>query len=146
VVCLLADDHGAWDTDVVRSIFEVEIATWILQIPVSRRGGDDFLSWPHTKFGDYTVASVYNLARTNKFFLDRSRSGGKTSSTTAADSVLWKCLWAIRAPVSRCAAATFLRLQVVLCALWRSRLITSSFDVSMLIRSGVKLKRLAVCS
>jgi ribonuclease HI len=98
VDCLMADDHGAWDTDVVRSIFEEEIATRILQIPVSRRGGDDFLSWPHTKFGDYTVASAYNLARTEKFFLDRSRSGGGTSSATAADTVLWRCLWAIRAP------------------------------------------------
>jgi hypothetical protein len=55
VACLLADDHGAWDTDVVRSIFEEDIVTRILQIPVSRRGGDDFLSWSHTKFGDYTV-------------------------------------------------------------------------------------------
>jgi hypothetical protein len=40
VACLQADDHGAWDTDVVRSIFEEEIATRILQIPVSRWGGD----------------------------------------------------------------------------------------------------------
>jgi hypothetical protein len=79
---LLQDDHGAWDVDVVRAVFEEDVANQVLQIPINRRVGEDFMSWPHTKFGDYTVRSAYNLARSEKFFLDRSMQGGGASSIT----------------------------------------------------------------
>jgi hypothetical protein len=95
---LLQDDHGAWDVDVVRAVFEEDVANQVLQIPINRRVGEDFMSWPHTKFGDYTVRSAYNLARSEKFFLDRSMQGGGASSITENDAQLWKKLWAIRAP------------------------------------------------
>jgi hypothetical protein len=95
---LLQDDHGAWDVDVVRAIFEEEVANQVLQIQISRSVGVDFLSWPHTKFGEYTVRSAYNLARSEKFFLDRSKQGGGASSGSESDAQFWKKLWAIRAP------------------------------------------------
>jgi hypothetical protein len=47
---LLLEDNSAWDVDVVRSIFEEEVANQVLPIPVSSRVGDDFVSWPFTKF------------------------------------------------------------------------------------------------
>jgi hypothetical protein len=59
---LLTEDHRSWDADVVRSVFEEEIANLVLQIPISRRGGEDFLSWPPTKYGEYSVRSAYHLA------------------------------------------------------------------------------------
>jgi hypothetical protein len=72
---LLLEDNSAWDVDVVRSIFEEEVANQVLQILVSSRVGDNFVSWPFTKFGVYTVRSSYHLARSEKFFTDRSRQG-----------------------------------------------------------------------
>ena len=92
------DDHCSWNTDTVHSIFEEEVANQILQIPISRRVSEDFMSWPFTRFGEYSVASAYNLARTEKFYMDRSKQGGGSSSTTADECVFWKKLWAIKAP------------------------------------------------
>jgi ribonuclease HI len=95
---LLSEDSCSWDASVVRSIFEEDVANQVLQIPISRRGGEDFISWPHTRFGDYTVASGYSLARSEKFYLDRSKQGGGAHSSTQADGSLWKKLWAIKVP------------------------------------------------
>lgn len=86
---LIDESVCSWDADVANSV---------LQIPISRRGGEDFVSWPFTRFCDYTVASAYNLARREKFFLDRSKRGGGASSCTEADKIFWKKLWAIKAP------------------------------------------------
>jgi hypothetical protein len=63
---LFAEGHCAWDADIVCSVFEEDIVNRVLEIPIGRQGGDDFLSWPHTKWGHYIVASAYNLARTEK--------------------------------------------------------------------------------
>jgi hypothetical protein len=57
----------------VRAFFHEELANIILNIPISRRGGTDFVSWPYDKFGTYT--SAYNLART-VFFFDRQGNAG----------------------------------------------------------------------
>jgi hypothetical protein len=73
---VLTEDHRSWDTDIVRSVFEEEIANLVLQIPITRRGGEDFLSCPFTKYGEYSVRSAYHLARTEKFYVDRSKHGG----------------------------------------------------------------------
>jgi hypothetical protein len=87
---LLSEDRGSWDVAIVRSVFEEEVANNVLQVPISRRVGSDFMSWPYTKFGDYTVRSAYNLARSEKFFLDRSRQGGGANSAAATDAQFWK--------------------------------------------------------
>jgi hypothetical protein len=95
---LLNEDGSAWDVDVVRSVFEGRVAEQVLQIPISRRVGEDFISWPYTKFGDYTVRSGYNLARTEKFYTQRSKKGGGVNSAVQDTSLLWRKLWAIKAP------------------------------------------------
>jgi ribonuclease HI len=95
---LLAEDHRSWDVDVVRSVFEEDVANRVLEIPISRRGGDDFLSWPLTKYGEYTVRSAYHLARNEKFFLDQSKKGRGSHSALQDDSAYWKKLCAIKAP------------------------------------------------
>jgi hypothetical protein len=56
----------------VSYFFTAEMASVIQQIPVSRHDGEDFISWPHARFGNYTVRSAYNLARTESFFASRS--------------------------------------------------------------------------
>jgi hypothetical protein len=52
---LLDKETRSWNVTRVRSVFEESVAVQILQIPISRHGGDDFLSWPHSRFGLYTV-------------------------------------------------------------------------------------------
>jgi hypothetical protein len=95
---LLLDDHRSWCVDTVCAIFDEEVANAVLQIPISRRGGNDFLSWPLTKYGDYSVRSAYQLARTQSFFVAQSKGGRGAPSTLEDDSAHWNRLWAIKAP------------------------------------------------
>jgi hypothetical protein len=95
---LFLQDRRAWDADLVRTIFSEDVAAKILQVPISHHGGDDFASWPHTHFGYYTVRSGYNMARSDKFWHQRSTSKNGSSSTMEGDSKLWKILWSTRAP------------------------------------------------
>jgi hypothetical protein len=98
VSLLIDEDMGAWNVDRVQAIFEEDVASQILQVPISKFGGTDFVSWPHTKSGQYSVRSAYNYARTEEFHLFRSGSKTGLSSNTEETSLLWKKLWAITAP------------------------------------------------
>jgi hypothetical protein len=82
----------------IRSVFEEDVASRILRIPISRHGGSDFVSWPHNKFGFYTVRSAYNLASTQEFNQTRSLSKRGLSSNMDEEASLWKRLWKITAP------------------------------------------------
>jgi hypothetical protein len=56
---LLSEDGLSWNEPCVRSVFEGNVDELTLQIPISRQGGEDFLSWPHNNTGVYTVGSAY---------------------------------------------------------------------------------------
>ena len=55
VKCLIDEEAGSWNEDSVRAFFRDDVAAEILRIPISRHGGMDFLRWPFTKYGEYTV-------------------------------------------------------------------------------------------
>jgi hypothetical protein len=93
---LMNEEGNGWEKDTVRAFFHDELAEVILQILISRRGGEDFISWPHDRFGQYTVRSAYNLARTASFF-SRHNSAGRGSGC-AEDEKNWKALWLIVPP------------------------------------------------
>lgn len=95
---LFRDGSWSWDPDVVRAIFMDKVASKILQIPISRHEGEDFISWPYTRFGYYTLRSGYNLARPRKFSDQLSTPKKGLSSETENDSKLWKKLWAPKEP------------------------------------------------
>jgi hypothetical protein len=98
-VRFLMNDRGtAWEEDSVRAFFHEELADKILGVPISRLGGEDFVSWPFDKHGVYSVKSGYNLAKTSAFFADREARGKGSSSDLGAETVLWKAVWAIKAP------------------------------------------------
>jgi hypothetical protein len=61
--------------ETVNAFFDEATPERILQIPVSRQGGDDFVCWPFTKHGNYTVRSAYFFARWNKYFSAHCRAG-----------------------------------------------------------------------
>jgi hypothetical protein len=98
VSTLILEGERTWDVNLVRTIFPGEVALKILQIPISRHGGEDFISWPHTRFGSYTVRSGYNLARSASFCEQRSVPKRGLSSNHEGDTKLWKTLWAAKAP------------------------------------------------
>jgi hypothetical protein len=52
---LILEDVKTWDVELVRTIFDEATTDKILQIPISRHGGDDHVSWPLARFGHYTV-------------------------------------------------------------------------------------------
>jgi ribonuclease HI len=95
---LMLDDRREWDGDLVRTIFDDEMAGKILQVPISRFGGEDFASWPWTRYGHYSVRSAYHLARSAKVAMDRSKRGQGSSSIVEDNSRIWKKLWAAKAP------------------------------------------------
>jgi hypothetical protein len=98
VASLFAANEQSWDEARVRALFAEEVASQILQLPISRHGDDDFLSWPHTKHGGYTVRSAYNLARHETAQVERSSNGLGMSSESGSEVNSWKALWAIQAP------------------------------------------------
>jgi hypothetical protein len=67
-----------------------------IQVPISRLGGDDFVSWPHDKHGVYSVRSAYNLVRTSSFFAKRCKNSRGSSSDLDMEAKMWKSVRAIR--------------------------------------------------
>jgi hypothetical protein len=95
---LFREGSRSWDADRVRNLFPDNISSKILQVPISRHGGEDFASWPFSRFGTYTVRSAYHLAREDHFACDRSRAGQGSSSAVGVNSKLWKKLWQCKVP------------------------------------------------
>jgi hypothetical protein len=89
---LMNDPGTSWEAFTVRAFFHQELADTILQIPISRRGGVDFVSWPHDKFGLYTVRLAYNLARTSSFFVRRGNAGVGAGSDRTSEEKDWKAI------------------------------------------------------
>lgn len=89
VHCLLDEDIG---------FFPDHVASEILCIPISRHGGDDFASWPFTRFGEYSVRSAYNMARSDKFLLSRCKHGYGQSLDRSDEEKFWKSIWKVKAP------------------------------------------------
>jgi hypothetical protein len=97
VHCLIDDQTRSWIPETVYAFFDEETADQIMQIQICKEGGD-FVRWPYTKNGIYSVKSAYNFARSDKFFVSRSRHGGGSSSSAAIEDKNWKMVWKINAP------------------------------------------------
>jgi hypothetical protein len=79
-------------------VFEPAVASEILKIPLACHGGEDFVSWPHTKHGNYTIRSANYFARSNKFFKAQGTTAKGNTSDAKAVEKDWKALWRIKAP------------------------------------------------
>jgi hypothetical protein len=95
---LFAGNSLSWNDASVHSVFEETVAEQVLKIPISQHGGGDFVSWPHNRFGVYTVRSAYHLAKSESFLVARSTKGRGMVSDSASDERLWKSLWKITCP------------------------------------------------
>jgi hypothetical protein len=57
------DEAGSWSHESVHAFFYPNTADQIMQVPISKHAGQDFMCWPHTRHGTFTVSSAYKLAR-----------------------------------------------------------------------------------
>lgn len=98
VHCLLDDELSTWNEESVHAFFHDDVAEEILQLPISQHGGEDYARWPHTKFGEFSVRSAYNMARCARFQLNQSVNGCGMASDNATVQRSWKAIWSIKAP------------------------------------------------
>src|SRR5438105_9585989 len=82
---LMNVETWTWNADLVWSVFDEDIADLVLQVPISRLGGDDFVSWPHNRLSIYSVRSAYLLARMSMVQTSRSVVGRGMPSDAQAD-------------------------------------------------------------
>jgi hypothetical protein len=95
---LLNDQATTWNMEKIHLFFLVEMVKTIQQIPISCRGGEDFVSWPHEKLGMYSVESAYHLARTHFFFSKRRTKNQGGASVLSGQEKNWKLILNIVSP------------------------------------------------
>jgi hypothetical protein len=95
---LIDEETGGWNEENVHAFFSVATANQILQTPISRYAEEDFVCWPHTRNGLFSVRSAYNLARSSKFLHAQSRNGRGMNSNWTENEKCWKAIWKIKAP------------------------------------------------
>jgi hypothetical protein len=86
------------NAELIAACFSPLDAGRILNIPLSSNSITDYVSWPFTKNGTFTVKSAYIMAKREQVLKKiSSEDKGETSnqSQTARD---WKRLWSIKAP------------------------------------------------
>jgi predicted Zn-ribbon and HTH transcriptional regulator len=94
---LMMDGTYTWDSELIRTIFDADVVAKILQVPISRHDGEDFASWPWTRFGSYSVRSAYHLARSKRVATERIKHGQGSSSVVSDNTRIWKKLWTSKA-------------------------------------------------
>jgi hypothetical protein len=98
VSCLIDEETDECISETVNAFFDPETVSKIMQVPISHLGDEDFVCWPHSNQGVYTVRSAYNLARSENLFLSRSCRGRGITSTYGNEEKSWKAIWKINAP------------------------------------------------
>ncbi|XP_074267199.1 uncharacterized protein LOC141590510 [Silene latifolia] len=64
-VCQLHDEHGVWDSDLIRKLCGSPAIPFILAVPVPPVDSMDMLYWKATKTGKYSIKSGYAIAFAN---------------------------------------------------------------------------------
>ena len=90
VVDLINPDLHIWRTEEIMSMFHREEAEAICQIPLSRRDVNDTIIWLHNSKGEFSVKSVYHVARN---LGDRTRTSGGY-----AEWKVWATIWKLKLP------------------------------------------------
>lgn len=93
-VCALIDPVSCWwNFTLIHSIFEPSEADRICCMALSPLRHPDKLIWKGSNDGIFSVKSAYNLE------LNRRKMETCECSSTMEDTVLWKRLWALNAPI-----------------------------------------------
>jgi hypothetical protein len=92
VRCLMDDQMCKWIPETAYAFFNKEMADLIMQVQIRKHRGEDFVRWPHTRNDIYSVRPAYNMVRSNKFFLSRSKRCGGMSSAAVNEERQWKMI------------------------------------------------------
>ncbi|KAE8797985.1 Alanyl-tRNA synthetase [Hordeum vulgare] len=91
---LIDSSNWIWRRDLVRGTFATPDADAILNIPLRRGGGEDFLAWAHEKSGNYSVKSAYRaLLNRNE---QQALGEGSGTGTSVDQTHMWKALWSLK--------------------------------------------------
>lgn len=65
VSCLMNEESPSWNHENVHAFFEQDVAAKILQVPISRHAGEDFVCWPYTVMActQYALAIIWRGQR-----------------------------------------------------------------------------------
>lgn len=88
---LLHQTGGGWNENLLKQIFREEDVKGIQRTPISLMGGADRLVWHHSKDGQYTARSGYQLAK----ILQRRNKGdeGSSDKREEAERNMWRNIW-----------------------------------------------------
>ena len=87
---LIDESSRKWNVELVCICFNPADADRILNIPLSHNRVLDYVSWPLTKTGTYTVKSAYTMAKSEKVHLEASVRGRGESSDQVGTAKEWK--------------------------------------------------------
>jgi len=93
---LIDESSRKWNEELVRICFSPADAERILNIALSHNRVLDYVSWPFTKTGTYTVKSAYTMAKSEKVHLEASVRGRGESSDQVGTAKEWKSMWSIK--------------------------------------------------
>lgn len=93
--CLI-EDSGSWNVETVRAFFRDNIASEILCLPINKDGEEDFAR-PLTKYGEYSVRSAYNMARSVRV-LESCSTCGTGQCSNRQEEKSWKAILSIKVP------------------------------------------------
>lgn len=91
VADLIDGEVGCWKNNVIRRNFIAPEADAILNIPLRRGGGEDFLAWSLEKSGVYSVKSAYRALVNHNEHL--ALDEGTVTGTSTNEEQMWKALW-----------------------------------------------------
>jgi len=80
VNALIDESTRQWNEELIRICFSSADAERILSIPLSHNRIPDYVSWPPTKTGIYTVKSAYIMTKSEDVHLKASIMGKGESS------------------------------------------------------------------
>jgi hypothetical protein len=88
-------ESRTWDEELLHNLFWSVDVQRILNIPLSRRGVEDVVSWHFNRNGIFSVKSAYHIEWDYQLGREMRRTNLYGSAHT---SPVWKTLWAMRVP------------------------------------------------
>ena len=91
VDCLIDENTGKWDAEMLEGILVPAEAAIAKKIPLARSPTEDTLFWPFMANGQYTCKSGYRL-------LKDLEAEAEDDSQPDMDRNFWKCIWSLEVP------------------------------------------------
>jgi hypothetical protein len=92
---LIIQNPSRWNEHLIRKIFYMEDAEWILKQKLPRNTCHDFLAWHYEKTGEFSVKSAYRLAYNLQHGV-RWKAGSSASKDNSRN--VWKPIWNSNVP------------------------------------------------